>query len=124
MRRRPGFGPFCKAPLMRDVLLAQVTGLRLAGKQRVVDTIGRGDGRDQCDAIYRAGDDAKLAAGAVGCDHRVHPLRGADDGVGRAHGQAGSATDARGLVDQRDVFRRIGINVVSESNRVALQQAC
>ena len=51
------------------------------------------------DAIHRADRYAEFAAGAVGSDHRVAELRGADDCIHRANLDAARAADAGRLID-------------------------
>jgi len=63
------------------------------------------------DAVDRARRKAKLAAGALGLDYRVHQLLGADDRIDGAGIAAEHAADTQGLVDdggRLPVGRRLG----------------
>src|SRR5688572_26953729 len=69
------------------------------GRQRLGRQARR---RHHADAVDGAGGYAKLAARAIGRDHRVHALARADDRVGGAGRQAARAADAGRLVDPGD----------------------
>ena len=104
--------------LVRLILPTQQARLRLAFAKRCMHAIGDGDYRFERNAVHRARDDAQLAAGAIARDHGVHAFGCANDGVGRANGQAGRAANARGLVNQCNVLGRIGVHIISERNRL------
>lgn len=61
--------------------------------------------RQQFDAIDRAGGNAQFAAGAQCCQHGVHALAGADDGIDRTGLDALAAADALGFADMRQRAR-------------------
>ena len=73
-------------------------GTRGARILRAPDASGGNHG----DAVDGAGRHAQLAPGAQGGQHRVHPLRGADDRVDGTRVDAQRAADARILVDSRN----------------------
>jgi len=59
-------------------------------------------GGNHRDAVDRARRQAELTTRAVTREHGVHMLRGADNGIDRAGGDAKRATNAGGFIDARD----------------------
>src|SRR3546814_9592881 len=85
-----------------DLPEAQLASLDPLARDRVLERFVLK--RPQLDAIDRAGGQAQLAADAFARDDGVQVALRADDGVGRADGQAFRAADTALLVDSCDVI--------------------
>jgi len=74
----------------------------LAGASQALFVRPRFSGLGHCDAVHGTRRQAQLAAGAFRCDHRMHELRGSDNGIHRARLDTQSAANARLFVYDGD----------------------